>query len=967
MGTYWTAPEGCRSFGSDEGPSRTAVDFDGGVWVANRHNIREIALGPLKGHVVKIGNGLAYQWIDRNNDGILDTSTGTTPLNWTNDDTLCEASDIQYADDELILIYMPVPPIATRTLAVNRKNNVWVGGSFDRSHGLLDWRTGGLADENGNGTADFSFTAYNCGGYGGLVDSAGILWSARGDGTSDKLLRFDPATNNQSCITIASSYGLGIDTAGNIWNTQWLQDKVSKIDADGSVINSFDTDTNSRGVVSVPTDNTIWVANSGADNVTRMANSGSPSINIGVGAQPTGVAVDSSGFVWVINRDSNPVHRINPSTLAISTPITLPSGSRSYSYSDMTGVPLYHTTAPAGVLATTTDESQSVWVEGVSWTAAVGDGTISAWVRAADTVTDLGKELYWPAGNDADILCQGIRGRYVQIRFQLNALSHSSTWPVLNDFDLVKLTSITDCNDNDVPDHCEVEAETSPDCNDDGIPDECQLVSNDCNSNGIPDECEDCNTNGKADECDIADSTSCDEDDDGVPDECFACCLTSNETCVNLVPEGCTGIGTSYLGITCGPGCQCLARACCVEDACCDVVDCACTATFSHSGSISCSGSTCLTGACCTSTGCRDSNSGFGTIDKAYCDGFIGAFQYIGGATCSGSPNICTLPASCPAGTISKANSMPPDLVVDARFPHSGASATPKWGIGYEPPPPQATLTQDKIIIKLAHGGSPVLGANRAECWCLCEEFADPVGCNSITSVDDLTGGEYRIHLARPITTHAVTTISYKNSADHMTYISHPGNVNGDSTTNPADIIALIDHLNGVALVPWGLYGCDINRSGACSAPDISGEIDLLNGASAFDVWSGTSRPNYLTSICPSAAGCVAEQIACSEGFGEMQQDSSEASEVADVQDVSCDNACIADYVVVLLTNFDGNDSLTHEELIIVVDALSQWCADHFTAEERSSLTAILADPSRVFAGEVGANAAASMVKALTP
>ena len=54
------------------------------------------------------------------------------------------------------------------------------------------------------------------------------------------------------------------------------------------------------------------------------------------------------------------------------------------------------------------------------------------------------------------------------------------------------------------------------DCNENLIPDECDLsegVSRDCNSNGLLDECEDCNGNGVPDDCDL-ECTS---------EECAAC------------------------------------------------------------------------------------------------------------------------------------------------------------------------------------------------------------------------------------------------------------------------------------------------------------------------------------------------------------------------------------------------------------------------------------------------------------
>ncbi len=63
------------------------------------------------------------------------------------------------------------------------------------------------------------------------------------------------------------------------------------------------------------------------------------------------------------------------------------------------------------------------------------------------------------------------------------------------------------------------------DCNQNGLPDTCDLASGvltDANGNGLPDECEliDCNNNGIADADDIAGGFSEDCDGNGVPDEC---------------------------------------------------------------------------------------------------------------------------------------------------------------------------------------------------------------------------------------------------------------------------------------------------------------------------------------------------------------------------------------------------------------------------------------------------------------
>ena len=77
----------------------------------------------------------------------------------------------------------------------------------------------------------------------------------------------------------------------------------------------------------------------------------------------------------------------------------------------------------------------------------------------------------------------------------------------------------------------------SADCNDNGVPDTCDIAehtSDDCNGNAVPDECEpDCNGNGVADACDLSDGLSEDCDLNRIPDECDADCNG------NGVPDAC--------------------------------------------------------------------------------------------------------------------------------------------------------------------------------------------------------------------------------------------------------------------------------------------------------------------------------------------------------------------------------------------------------------------------------------------
>ena len=98
---------------------------------------------------------------------------------------------------------------------------------------------------------------------------------------------------------------------------------------------------------------------------------------------------------------------------------------------------------------------------------------------------------------------------------------------------------VCDCNDNGVPDDCDIANGTSTDCNDNGAPDECEPFD-DCNDNGVFDACDiadgisiDCNGNGIPDACDLADRTSEDCNRNGIPDECDLDCNA------NGVPDDC--------------------------------------------------------------------------------------------------------------------------------------------------------------------------------------------------------------------------------------------------------------------------------------------------------------------------------------------------------------------------------------------------------------------------------------------
>jgi streptogramin lyase len=327
LGEYKSAPDGR---GTD--PSRTTVDLNGNVWAGNR---AEGITGGFdsKGSIVHIGLNENAQCVDRNNNGVIDTSTGLGDVKpWTNAGGADDNGGVSTAEDECIIHYTRTIGTGVRTIAIDANNDVWAGGYLNNAYEKINGSTG-----KANPSDKFYST---CGGYGGLIDNHGVLWSAH---FQFYLLRVNISDwwNSEDCILFgytSYSYGLGIDTNGYIWNSDF-ETGVRKIAPDGAIVGTFSTGGagENKGVVVTPADNHVWIANFAGSTVSRLDNSGNIKASIIVGIAPTGLAVDAAGKVWVTNRDSNNAMRIDPSTNLIDLTVDLGDKSAPYDYSDMTG------------------------------------------------------------------------------------------------------------------------------------------------------------------------------------------------------------------------------------------------------------------------------------------------------------------------------------------------------------------------------------------------------------------------------------------------------------------------------------------------------------------------------------------------------------------------------------------------------------------------------------------------------
>jgi uncharacterized repeat protein (TIGR01451 family) len=432
LGEYSTNPDQGTSVPD---PSRTTVALDGSVWVGNRGD----------GSVLHVGLPELGQCIDRNGNGVIDTSSGFGDvLAWPGTANL--SGGATQAQDECILHFVKVSASIVRHVSVDRDNNVWVsgyGGSNPHVFNLINGDTGQILRTEG---------PFACGGYGGFVDGNGIVWSSNSTGAP---LRWDPSVKPPTaqslrCIPGVSPYGLAIDSQGNVWGTDLNSRQVWKISPDGNTISGpyLRSSSNSQGLA-VDGNDHVWVSSCtcAADTVVgHFLPSGTFLGNVtGVPVGSTGVAVDSDGKIWTANLQGSSAARIDPTKGPLGSDgvtrlgqvdlvVPLP-GASPYNYSDMTGFIALRSTASSGRWFVIQDAGAAGAAWGMlRWNqepqgSIPSGGSIVAEVRAADTVPALGSKSYLAIGNGVPFVQQG---RYLQVRFTLkrNAAGQS---PVLSD------------------------------------------------------------------------------------------------------------------------------------------------------------------------------------------------------------------------------------------------------------------------------------------------------------------------------------------------------------------------------------------------------------------------------------------------------------------------------------------------------------------------------------------------------
>lgn len=188
-------------------------------------------------------------------------------------------------------------------------------------------------------------------------------------------------------------------------------------------------------------------------------------------------------------------------------------------------------------------------------------------------------------------------------------------------------------------------------------------------------------------------------------------------------------------------------------------------------------------------------------------------------------PDECD-PDICP-GLV---GSNPANCLVDARRPHApNVPGTPQ-GIN---------------SIQMTFGsGCDVAGAVPGNFTVACNPVAAP--CPTVSTVG-VVGQVVTVNLSTVIPAGNWTCVTHTPTGEQVCVGSLPGDASGNLTVAPADILDIIDNLNGVRVPALTLDHCDMDRSGQCLPADIIAEIDMLNGANGFIVWNAKALP-----ACPN-------------------------------------------------------------------------------------------------------------------
>jgi hypothetical protein len=258
----------------------------------------------------------------------------------------------------------------------------------------------------------------------GILQDQVLNWAGQGEGNYD-------------------SYGLCIDSQGNVWHTQLFTDFIFKFSPNGTYLGNYSHGKPKAQGCVAGLNGDIWVAHgrNGPTTVGHLANNGTFLGVVTVDDGPTGVAVDRVGKIWSSNYNGNTLSRIDPSLNGgiggvDLPPINLGGGCDPYNYGDMTGKDSVSIAPPNTGSWTVIYNHSALFKAGerIEWTAVTpDDSSLTVQVKKDD------KNMWTLVQNGQDLSLSGL-GPSLQIRVSFFRASSSGASPVLKDLSISLIT-----------------------------------------------------------------------------------------------------------------------------------------------------------------------------------------------------------------------------------------------------------------------------------------------------------------------------------------------------------------------------------------------------------------------------------------------------------------------------------------------------------------------------------------------
>lgn len=674
------ANEFCNWGSTGNCPGRITTDTNGDVWIVNR------AFGS-QGSVTKFSGNIAH-CIDRNNNGVIDTSKDVN-----NDgviDMVATGAAQEYfgQNDECILTTLPVGGnnAYPRGVAVDRWGKIWVS-TFNEGKVYRYNPNDPVTLEAVYTTGGNPYSLATGGDYLFVSNAAGVPNGSGGTTYVGPVYRVNVLTGAVDTAPCTGTYGVVGDPGGTIayFGTHFQGTLgVYKADFAAHTCTVFANASSASTAVTLDTQPApgpyIWSAGYNANSFSKYNAAGvlqftKAGPNSGL---PHGLSVDFDGYIWLVSNNATTLTATSSSQdqLVKIDPVTgnvvlksfigfrnggtetgkypfngtgYPDPATPYLYSDFTGTQIDRQ-APYTYIGSW-DGTYDGGAPGIpwsktSWTQVIPNAytTLVVSARAADTVAALGTAAYTLVSNG--VAMSNVKGRYIQVRVDLKGPGWSTSQ--LNDITVAGpcgtlgqacCVKDADCNDGNLctADTCPVPGgacahapvanccNTSADCDD----------SNACTSDSCPGAGKQCAHTAVPGCCNS--NTDCNDGNLCTADICSG----ATRTCLHPVINGCCNVD-----VDCTKGNKCSAATCPVPGQFCQggpIAGC-CNTDADCTDTDLCTSDVCdLTTNTCANTkvaGCCNQDTDCGDTDACTSDTCSGP-----GGTCSHKlvPGCCSL------------------------------------------------------------------------------------------------------------------------------------------------------------------------------------------------------------------------------------------------------------------------------------------------------------------------------------